>query len=150
MKLGCSETLRWHFSPDNWNWRRQSLDDFQRWAQRDETGHVVWFLLFNVSAPMWITVIAAGVAALRRRWKILALVYLPMLALVGVFLLISPIALYRYSIQVDWSVPLMMAQCLSSLGRKGNGSTDSCYRARGGARGLLTTVDHADFRARPI
>lgn len=39
MKLGCSETLRWHFSPDNWNWRRQSLDDFQRWAQRDETGH---------------------------------------------------------------------------------------------------------------
>ena len=116
--LGCSETLRWHFSPDNWNWRRQSLDDFQRWAQRDEAGHVVWFLLFNVSAPMWFTVIAAGVAAFKRRWKILALVYLPMLALIGVFLLISPIALYRYSLQVDWSVPLMMAQCLTSLRKK--------------------------------
>lgn len=118
MDLGCSETLKWHFSPDNWNWRRQSLDDLQRWAQRDKTGHVVWFLFFNVSAPMWITVIAAGVAVLKRRWKILALVYLPMLALVGVFLLISPIALYRYSLHVDWSVPIMLAQCLNSSRRK--------------------------------
>ena len=84
----------------------------------------MWFLFFNVSAPMWITVIAAGVAALKRRWKILALVYLPMLALIGVFLLISPIALYRYSLHVDWSVPLMVVQCLSSLRGKGDGSTD--------------------------
>lgn len=92
--LGCSETLKRHFSPDNWNWRRQSLDDLQRWAQRDKIGHVVWFLFFNVAAPMWTTVIAAGIAAVKRRWKIVALLYLPMLALIGMFLLISPIALY--------------------------------------------------------
>lgn len=112
--LGCSETLKRHFSPDNWNWRRQSLDDLQRWAQRDKIGHVVWFLFFNVSAPMWITVIAAGIAVAKRRWKIVASLYLPMLALIGMFLLISPIALYRYSLHVDWSVPIMLAQCLNS------------------------------------
>lgn len=116
--LGCSETLKQHFAPDNWNWRRQSLDDLQRWAQRDKIGHVVWFLLFNVSAPMWITVIAAGIAVAKRRWKIVELLYLPMLALIGMFLLISPIALYRYSLHVDWSVPIMLAQCLSSSRRK--------------------------------
>lgn len=115
--LGCSEALKKHFSPDNWSWRRQSLDDLQRWAQRDKIGHVVWFLLFNVSVPMWITVIATGIAVAKRRWRILGF-YLPMLALVGMFLLISPIALYRYSLHVDWSVPIMLAQCLSSLGKE--------------------------------
>lgn len=79
----------------------------------------MWFLFSNVSAPMWITVIAAGAAAVKRRWKISALFYLLMLALVGMYLLISTTALYRFSLYVDWSVPLMVAQCLSSLGGKG-------------------------------
>ena len=116
--LGCSETLRWHFAEDNWNWRRQSIADLQDWSLYSEAGHVLRFLFANESAPMWITVIAAGVAALKRKWKILTLVYLPMLALVGMYLLISPAALYRFSLYVDWSVPLMIAQCLSSLRKK--------------------------------
>lgn len=122
--LDCSATLRWHFAEDNWNWRRQSIADLQNWSLHSEAGHVLRFLFANESAPMWITVIAAGVAALKRRWKILALFYLPMLALVGMYLLISPTALYRFSLYVDWSVPLMVAQCLSSLRGKGNGLTD--------------------------
>lgn len=45
--------------------------------------------------------------------------------LVGMYLLISTTALYRFSLYVDWSVPLMVFQCLSSLREKGAGSTDS-------------------------
>lgn len=74
----CKQLLPETCKADNWNWHRQSLLDLQNWSLRSKAGHVLWFLFSNVSAPMWITVIAAGAAAVKRRWKISALFYLPM------------------------------------------------------------------------